>query len=189
MEDNDIEVEAKARIGDHEDICRMLESRGAVFEEKVLHRDTYYAHPSRNYVSTDEAIRVRTVIREEGVEYRMTYKGPRLDAVSKTREEVEVGVDSGEAAGKLLERLRFKPVATVTKKRLFYSLPPLKITVDDVEGLGRFVEVETTAGDNWERARDGVVAFIHSIGCGNIEKASYLELLLGLRDADADKNV
>ena len=171
-------MEAKAAISDPDAVCRLLEERGAMFEEEFMHQDTYYSHPCRNYAATDEAVRVRTINRGGEEEVRITYKGPKLDMLSKTREEVEVVAIGRPGAEALMDRLRFKIVASVAKKRLFYSLPPLKITVDEVAGFGWFLEVETSAGKDWERARDGVLAFMQSIGCGVMERRSYLELLL-----------
>ncbi|CEG11584.1 conserved hypothetical protein [groundwater metagenome] len=70
----------------------------------------------------------------------MTYKGKRLDAEAKTRDEIEI--KCGEEISEILTRLDFKAVANVKKSRTEYLFENLHICVDDVEQLGNFVEIE-----------------------------------------------
>ena len=48
--------------------------------------DLYFNHPARDFAKTDEALRLRSV----GDEHFITYKGPKLDATTKTRQEIEL---------------------------------------------------------------------------------------------------
>ncbi len=173
-----IEVEAKARLRDHEKTEKLLVSRGATFQGEVLHTDTYFLHPSRDYGATDETLRLRIIRWEGKEEHRLTYKGPRMDQLTKTREELEVEIGEPEDLALLLKKLRFTPLKVVKKKRRYYELDRLEITVDFLDELGWFIEVETEVEEDWENARDGVVAFMKSIGCGKLERRSYLELLM-----------
>ena len=176
------EVEVKVEA-DHEAVEERLAALGARREASVVQRDTYYAAPHREFAETDEALRIRRVSRkDDGEEFaRVTYKGPLVEAESKTREEHEVGVADDETMAEVLSALGFTPVETVEKERDRYTLSGYTITVDSVAGVGDFVEVETEAGeDDIERAREGVYDVLRRLDLDPEAgiRTSYLELLL-----------
>jgi adenylate cyclase class 2 len=107
----------------------------------------------------------------------LTYKGRKIDAKSKTREEIEVVVSDADSANLILLRLGFKPVAEVSKIRKRYKIGVFEICLDDVEGVGTFVEVETK-GDNMAELRNKALAILERLDLRNTERKSYLELLL-----------
>lgn len=166
-----IEVEAKARAPDdaEERILRI----GGVLERVENHTDIYFRSPVRDFASTDEALRIR--IKDDGA--HLTYKGPKLDYETKTRLELNVRVDDAAAAEKLLESLGFSRFAVVRKRRAKYRLGDAVVALDDVEGLGRFVEVEIAADRENPRDRARVLEIISSVGTGKPIRLSYLELL------------
>lgn len=141
--------------------------------------DVYLAHPSRDFAATDEALRLRL----DGDELRITYKGPKLDPPRKTREEIEFPLGTGiEEARLLLGRLGFRPVATVAKRRAEHRLPGepvVLVSLDEVEGLGSFCEVETAAitADAGRAVLDDALARLGLADLAPIAE-SYLELLL-----------
>jgi len=59
-----------------------------MLDRAVEQTDIYYNSPCRDFGKTDEALRLRN----EGGQIFLTYKGKKLDAMSKTRKEVEVEV-------------------------------------------------------------------------------------------------
>jgi hypothetical protein len=88
--------------------------------DTVTQVDQYFNHPARDFAQTDEALRLRRV----GEVNFITYKGPKLDAITKSRHEIELPLPSGDAAAtgfaELLTTLGFQPVAehVVTAGRL-----------------------------------------------------------------------
>ncbi|WP_436910496.1 class IV adenylate cyclase [Halosimplex marinum] len=189
------EVEVKVRA-DHEAVEAALDAAGAEFVDSVVQADTYYDAPHRDFAETDEALRIR---RERDLESddaggedeteretaKITYKGPLLEAESKSREEHETAVADGEAAAGVFDGLGFEPAATVRKERAHYRLDGYTVTLDSVDGLGEFVEVETeTEDDDIEAAREGARAVLDDLGLDPAEqiRTSYLGLLL---DGDA----
>jgi adenylate cyclase class 2 len=169
----DIEIEVKAYAEDLAAIETHLQRLGAVFIGAVHQTDRYFNHPGRDFALTDEALRIRIA---DGRAF-MTYKGRKFDRLSKTREEIEVAVGDAAAATRLLERLGFTPVAAVMKHRRLYELGEFTICLDDVAGLGTFVEVEARGADI-EKARDGALALLEQLKLHRTERRSYLELLL-----------
>jgi adenylate cyclase class 2 len=177
------EVERKYRLADPEAFLIRLAVLGAAPGESKLQEDCYFAHPVRDFAVTDEALRLR----REGEANRITYKGPKLEADSKTRRELELPLAGGAAAladfGQLLEALGFRPVATVRKHRrtarLGWEGRDVEISLDEVDGVGTFVELELTA-DEADRpsAEQCLRTLAAKFQLAESERRSYLELLL-----------
>ncbi|PSP28061.1 class IV adenylate cyclase [Halobacteriales archaeon QH_2_65_14] len=148
------EVELKLRA-DHERVRERLESLGATHVETVTQEDTYYDAPDREFAETDEALRVRRESTADGTARSfLTYKGPLVDVESKTRSEAETRVADDDATDSILTGLGYEAAATVRKARERYELGECTVTLDHVESLGEFVEVELES----EVAGDGAVA-------------------------------
>jgi adenylate cyclase class 2 len=185
-----IEVEQKFRVADLAALERQLVVLGASRGESELQVDSYFSHPQRDFATTDEALRLRRV----GLRNYVTYKGPKLDAVTKTRHEIEIELPPGEVAagdaGKLLAALSFRSVADVYKRRVHFTLPwqgrEIGVALDHVEGLGDFVELEIIADDpDVQPARDAIGSLAGHLNLSNSERRSYLELLLAARQGTA----
>jgi adenylate cyclase class 2 len=165
-----LEIEAKARAG-HEAVRSRLRELGAEYLGEETQEDLYFAHPCRDFASTDEAMRLR----RGGKRCSMTYKGPKIDAVTKTRVEHEVILDDFDAARAVLKSLGFAEVGVVKKKRRYYSLEGVHVMLDEVEGLGEFVEVEKK-GEKYEPRE--LLDILKLLRVEDLIRKSYLELLL-----------
>ena len=175
------EVELKLRA-DHESLRERLDDAGANRVESRRQVDTYYDAPHRSFAETDEALRIR---REEESDSdkltKLTYKGPLVEAASKTREEHETVVDDDEALQGVLAGLGFEPAATVKKDRTYYDFEAYTVVLDAVDGLGEFVEVEREVPESEvEAAREDAVDLLGQLGLDPDEqiRTSYLGLLL-----------
>ena len=177
------EVEQKFPVDD----LAMAEHSLAAMEVEIsgarIEVDVYYAHPARDFAATDEALRIRRVERRS----LLTYKGPKIDAATKTRQEIELplGTEESSAAawGELLEALGFRPVAEVRKQRRKAMVPwqgrQVEVSLDQVEPLGSFVELESVAApEDVESAKACVASLAATMGLVKTERRSYLELLL-----------
>lgn len=112
---------------------------------------------------------------------KLTYKGPLVDAGSKTRAEHETTVDDGAELAGVLGGLGYEPAATVEKHRERYALDGYTVTLDAVTGLGEFVEVEAETDEaGIERVRDGARELLAELGSDPTDqiRTSYLGLLL-----------
>ncbi|GBF08697.1 conserved hypothetical protein [Aeropyrum pernix] len=136
-----VEVESKYRIecGEIEYIEAALRDAGLYLEGERLEVDIYYRHPCRDMLSRDEALRLRVYEDDGG---RLTYKGPRMGGSFKAREEVEIELTRVEEARLLLARLGFEETLVVRKRRKYYRGEGVLVTLDNVESLGCFIEVE-----------------------------------------------
>ena len=164
------EIEAKFKVdcGNLGELRVKLESLGFRYRGLSEEVDYYYSHPCRDFMSSDEALRVR--VTGEGV--TLTYKGPRAPSRFKERLEVNVKVDGN--IGELLEHLGFKRALTVRKLREYFEGEGVIVSIDRVEGLGCFVEVEVKGGGVELIDR---VAGVLGVGGSRVYE-TYVELLL-----------
>jgi adenylate cyclase class 2 len=177
------EVEQKFPVADISAVQSQLEGLGASFGETVVQLDRYFAHPARDFASTDEALRIRTV----GTRCRVTYKGPKVDTTTKTRQEIELPLGDGPDVATrwtgLLKVLGFTPVLEVCKHRrcgqLTWNDATVEIALDDVDRIGTFVELELTADTSQvDEAKQQISSLADRLGLSGAERRSYLELLL-----------
>jgi adenylate cyclase class 2 len=165
-----LEIEVKAKIDSITELEEKILKKGARFRKEVFEHDLYFNHPERDFKKTDEALRIRRV---EDRSY-LTYKGPKLDGITKTREEINVLVDNWESALAILRALGFTRVRSVEKKRRYFTLDNYRIMLDSLEGLGSFIEVEKKGEYDAQELLD----FLKGLGIKRSETKSYLELLL-----------
>jgi adenylate cyclase class 2 len=177
------EVELKFRLENvlrvEEFLCRL----GCVENSVMPHIDRYFNHPCRDFRTTDEAFRVRSV----GEANCLTYKGAVIGRVAKTRREIEIpfidGSDNADKLREMVELMGFRFVREVRKTRrsmtLDWSGRRYELALDEVPPLGCFLEIEVFADDDQrENAEKAVWNLAHELGLTVAEPRSYLHLLL-----------
>jgi adenylate cyclase, class 2 len=180
------EVEMKFPMGNAARLTERLQSLGAVVSDARVESDIYFAHPSRDFARTDEALRIR----RKGAENFITYKGPKLDAATKTRHEIDLPLPPGASTASawidMLSALGFTAVGEVRKARrkthVSWSGRRVEVSLDEVEGLGRYVELELVVeAEEIEAAKECIASLAAELGLAGGERRSYLELLLAGR--------
>jgi adenylate cyclase, class 2 len=178
-----LEIEQKYAHADFAVLERRLAEWGAAPGGVEEEADHYFNAPDRDFAKTDEAFRLRRV----GPSNYLTYKGPKQRADVKVRTELEVAIQPGDEAAadmtRLLTHLGYRFVAVVKKRRRSASLErdgfSFTVTLDDVEGLGRFAEVEVLAPDDRRAEAERAVAKLAAeLGLSEVERRSYLGLVL-----------
>lgn len=184
------EVEFKFAVPDMSAFRQRLATLSPQAGDTATERDTYFAHPSRDFGVTNEAFRLRSVDEEN----RLTYKGPLIDEISKTRREIELPVGSGrETVAQLTEMLTllgFRPVRVVAKQREYYHLDwqgyTVDVTLDNVTGLDTFAELECQAEEAAVPAvRESLLQLASRLELRDSIRKSYLCLLLEQDDPTA----
>ncbi len=190
------EVEMKFPVEDAAAIESRLLALGAASRGIVSQLDRYFNHPCRDFALTDEAVRLRRA----GERVELTYKGPRVDAVTKTRREHSLPLAPADAVGgpratveawtDVLVAVGFRVVAEVAKDRTALSLErgsvAVEIAIDRVAGLGAFVELELLAEEaGLDAASNCLRDLARELGLTVSERRSYLELLLEGRGGEA----
>lgn len=167
------EIEAKFRITSFKEIKKLFQLSGVTCSGIEVQRDVYYASPDRDFGCSDEALRIRYVEQRTV----LTYKGPKLASIGmKAREEINVRVEAGKDLEIILQRLGFSAAYTVEKKRERYEWRGAEISLDEVKGLGTFVEIELK--EPCKQPEEKIETIKKELGLvGDHISLSYLELL------------
>ena len=176
------EVEKKFWLIDLNESIAQLESHDIHFGVPVDQIDRYFAHPARDFMQTDECLRLRSV----GDRSFITYKGARIDSTTKTRRELEFPLAETTAAQdfeQLLVVLGFEPLMTIHKLRRKAELSwhdyRVEVSLDEIDQLGCFIELETTSDlQHLERAKQALESLSEKLALDRPERRSYLELMM-----------
>ena len=173
-----IEVEVKVRIKDVESMEKRIEEQGAEYEGMIKQADEYFDFPDRWIFNSGGAFRVRAA---DG-NYRVTYKGVKKDKETTSRDEIEIAIESADKMTEILENIGFIRLCEIKKKRKVYLLAGLKIALDEVDGLGSFMEIEGMANSEEEyKAKKGEIFKLLDklrVPLADISQKSYMELAL-----------
>ncbi len=169
-----IEKEVKLRIKTSIDIVkRIIDENGFKFIDKSTETDIYFQHPCKDFRDSDEALRIRYRCSDLGrCTYRLTYKGPKkiVNGI-KYRGEYEIEVNDIDNAIAILKSLGFRPVLSFSKIRYIYRDRDVEISIDNLCGVGMFMEIE----GNEDRVRELMKIFIDF---GEIVEKTYLEICI-----------
>ena len=175
-----IEVEVKAKINSFEEMREKLNKINAIKVKTEHQEDRYYNSPVKDFAQTDEALRIRETKSEDKHDLFITDKGPKIDKKSKTREEYEMKIEDAEKCKNIFESLGFNEVRTVIKNRDYYKYENFEISLDDVEGLEPYMEIEISLddGSDYSKAQEDIFKLFEKLGVTDgFERTSYLELL------------
>jgi len=176
-----LEVELKVKIPSLDPAREQLVRKNAQSCGKVHEHDVYYNAPHRDFSITDEAVRVRYT----GDHAVVTYKGPKIKKFGlKAREELNFAVESGKIFETMLDRLSFTKTLEVNKWRETFRLGTASVSLDTVDGLGTFAEIEVIVENESDNPTGQIGKIAKEIGVdGEPILASYLELLLAKKTA------
>lgn len=182
-----IEVELKFPLADRNTLLTALDRvhPGLSFQQRQ-ETDEYFQHPCRDFKVTDEALRIRL----SGGVVELTWKGPKLDSRTKSRKELELTVNElAETSDLRHKRLReillvlgFSSAGLVHKTRhtaqLLFHQRLVQVSIDNVEDLGLFVELEIIC-DPSERAgaTELLLQLAEQLELKHTERRSYIALL------------
>ena len=174
-----MEIEAKYRVTDEQyDTIRLAlyESMGPPRVEDQ--RDEYFIDSTKSYVAR---------IRNSYDDHILTVKNIIPPSEIKIRIEEETEIGSEQAMIRILETLGFEHLGTVIKHRCgwLYSVtdpgPCHTICLDDVEGLGKFLEIELNKYAVVDSAADAIRSIIQSLNVTDLEPVSNSYIALQLQ--------
>lgn len=176
------EIEIKAKITDSQyDYVLKYLDKSFSYQGSVFEKDTYFNGIDRDFAKTDEAFRIRKEIKDDKPQYLVTYKGAKLSKNIKVRKELETAVEDYDTFYEIITALGFKEVATVEKQRLYYKNDKYTATLDTVEGLGKFLELEIVADESEDYGiyTEKLFSLLNELGVDNsaATNTSYLEML------------
>lgn len=190
----EIELKAQYDSSKRPDLEQYLKEQG--FQEvcSFNQQDEYFNHPERDFRTTDEALRLRREQHDDAVHCCLTYKGPNASGIGQSRRELETRVKDEQKMRQILQTLGFHSVAEVKKRRKEYKKEDLTVCLDELDGLGSYIELEIVLPENdkmlaspsgtdnrdsntedWLRELLSELSFIRPV----VEPLTYLELVMG----------
>jgi adenylate cyclase class 2 len=135
------EIEAKIQVEDLTEISERLKTAGAEFLHTVVETDTYL-DDHKKLKRQGCGLRIRRQQTGDTQKVLVTFKGAKVKSRYKSRPEYETEIASAETAELIFAGLGYVPRIVVRKTRDMWSVSGCTVCLDDVEGLGTFLEVE-----------------------------------------------
>lgn len=185
-----IEVEVKLPVTDLNPIKGKLLKTGFKETAFIEERDTYFDNQQGDIRANGEALRVRETKDHLSGKRRsqINFKGKKLDDCTMTREELETGVEDGAVCRNILQAIGYMPAELgVIKDRVMLQKGRLTACLDNVHGLGEFLELEILADseDERENALGQIGNILNSLGyqISDTVRTSYLSMLQNRKQA------
>ena len=178
-----IEVEIKIKVKDGVLLEEKLLKTGFLKGNLVKESDIYFDNQAHQIKDSDGALRIRSCenLTLNHAKHFMTYKGPKMDTVSMTRKEVEMQIDDAQTGKDILMSLGYCLLYPVVKTRQYYHLEKITACLDQVDGLGEFLELEVIVSEDSEKqkALASLLALAQKLGCDpeDMVTTSYLSML------------
>jgi adenylate cyclase, class 2 len=166
------EIEVKARIASIENIKEKLEQMGCQFGESHTQEDSIFfpiGIAFQDIVKDTPIVRVRD---SNGIAI-LTMKKRITGDNELIKLEKEVVVSDKQEAMEIVEHMGFYMAAKVHKKRNECTYEGMTICLDEVEGLGNFIEVEKMSESaNDKEIQDELFDFLRSLGVSDNDRAT-----------------
>lgn len=156
------EVEVKYSVSDAEALVLALKRVGIALGRSVFQDDQAYAPVGWNYGDAKQGVsfvRLRTV----GEHHTFTLKRPAENALSC--DEFETTVVDREQMHLAIAAMGFYPTTRIAKTRRAADFGDMAVCVDEVDGLGTFLELERIVPDHvcGEAVQAELAAFVTSL--------------------------
>ena len=181
-----IEAEVKLKIDNIEEIRKKLVSMG--FSESFHGKecDRYFDDEKGNIRGTDRALRIREVtdLQTGQVICQINFKDQKSDDKTMTRPEYETQVADFAEMSHILQALGYHVVEPqVVKERYQYSKEDINACLDQVEGLGSFLELEIMVARDEEKeaALQRIEQTLDVLGC-TLEHTTTISYLSQLQE-------
>lgn len=125
-----LNLELKIKVGSFKKITEKLNNAGAVYKGELVQRDIYYKAENRLLklrIENDNQYLIQYIRNEQGGERWSDFELVRIE-----------DNDAESFFNKI-----FRVEAVVNKRRLLYLYKNSRIHLDEVTGLGKFLEIET----------------------------------------------
>lgn len=136
------EIEVKAKLREKETLLQKASDMGIKFGPAIVQDDTTY----ETTIPKDDPNWNIFRIRKQDGKNILTMKF-KASSRSRDNHERETIIDQPEEVVVMLERVGYKFGVRIKKLRQFAKYNDLELCIDEVEGLGSFIEIEKLADD------------------------------------------
>ena len=181
-----MEIEIKVRVESIHNLQEFLdqEERSINTNQQI---DEYYTPAHRDFTEAEPIVEWLRLRNSNGV-YSINYKHWQHESDGRSHycDEYESKVSDIDNLRKILLATDFKHLITVNKIRSIWMYKDYEISLDTVEDLGDFIEIEYKGNIDGvvpSEVTEQMMSFLHNIGCGTIQRdfKGYPYLLLEKR--------
>ncbi len=143
MERKRIEIEAKFPLYNKKETIFKLKELGKTIEENNCQKDIYYTPAHENFLKKkpiSEWLRIRNTKEEKTINYKNWSNSNGNNKISC--KEIEIEIDDYNGMIEMLNALDFKQIIVVEKTRNSFEYNNIVISIDSIENLGDFIELE-----------------------------------------------
>lgn len=179
------EIEVKYQVNDLEELLTVLKERGIQLSDPIVQDDQAYAPDSWQFGDSklgESFLRLRSV----GGRHYFTLK--HVVHNEQACLEHETLVADRDAMHQAVLRMGYRPTVKIVKTRRTAALDDCSLCLDDIEGLGAFIEVERLAPDdcNAKDVQDDLAEFVASLGITATRTSDTYDSLIHARQHAAD---
>ncbi len=156
------EIEVKAKIKNKALVLGNLKKLGCKMSQQIFQKDDIFVPQDVREVPTEIGVPVLR-IRKNGTKNVLTLKMRLSNGLDKLEKETEIS--DPKAMEGIILALGFKKISTVFKARIKSKYKNWEVCIDEVEGLGPFIEVEELSEDgDSEKIQKNLFAFLKGLG-------------------------
>ncbi len=157
------EIEVKYRVDDLEALQATLKAQGIELSDPVHQDDQAYAPATWQFGDSKLGISFLWLRTADGRHY-FTLKQPVSNAQACVEHETEVA--DRQAMHHAALHMGYRPTVRIAKTRRTATIGDRSLCVDDLEGIGGFIEVEQLAPDDADphAVQAELAAFVESLG-------------------------
>lgn len=165
------EIEVKARVRDVDHLKKALREKGVVFNAPDRQHDIVYTEGDWEFVKFQNDRNILR-IRNQTERSILTLKRPGVNELHST--EHETSIADPKEMHEILLLMGYNPIVEVKKNRQKAKALGLEFCLDEVEGLGWYIEVEKLTEDDSrvEEVQEELIAFLESVGLSREDRES-----------------
>jgi adenylate cyclase class 2 len=165
-----VEVEIKIAITDIAEIREKVSKIGKL-KASINQTDEYYIPSHKDFFAQKpqptEWLRIRTNPDKTIFEYDRSIN-KKANGEQESAEEYETEISNPEEFKKILDFLYFKKVVIVNKQREYWDCGDIEIALDQIKGLGNFIEAEAKGDfENNNKAKEACLKLLENLGIEN----------------------
>jgi len=158
------EIEIKAKLKNKVQVMKKLKALGCKFSSPITQEDSVYTKNIGSleiYKNNEAYLRIRI---KNMMETLFTYKKKGVNDLDSI--EHEVAINSKKEMEQALFHMGYKKAMEIDKTRVVTNYDGCEICIDEVKGLGSFIEMEKLTTDNGDaqKIQDELFKFFKKIG-------------------------
>ena len=155
-----------------EEVIKKLSKFDYIGEKEIC--DIYYYDPLRDTLKPESDLRLNETfrLRKTNNSFYITYKKQHFDGkLWVYSDEYATKVEKYDIVKSIITLLGLEPLIIVHNKRKIYKYEDYEIELEEVDGLGIFIEVERLSNDSDEmKVKEEIREFIRSLKLKNVKE-------------------